>query len=71
MEGNILRGGSSHVAISAIRWAVSGDSGSRDVEGVRGWSWELRIDGVVQGCFLGSDLRDREAPVSMTFLGCH
>lgn len=24
-EGNILRGGSSHVAISAISWAVSGE----------------------------------------------
>lgn len=71
MEGNILRGGGSHVALSAIIWAVSGLKGSQDVEGGRGQSRELRIDSVVQGCFLSSALRNREGPVSMAFQGCH
>lgn len=43
-----------------ISWAVSGLRGSQDVEGGRGQSRELRSDRAVQGCFLGSDLRDRE-----------
>lgn len=32
--------------------------GSQDVEGGRGRSWELRIDSVVQDCFLSPDLRN-------------
>lgn len=48
-----------------------GTEGSQDVEGGRGQSWGLRIDSMVQGCFLGSDLRNREGPVLMPLQGCH
>lgn len=40
--------------------------GRQDVEGGKGQTWELRIDSVVQGCFLGSDLRNREGLVLMS-----
>lgn len=48
-----------------------GTEGSQDVEGGRGQSWRLRSDSMVQGCFLGSDLGNREGLVLMPFQGCH